>query len=437
MSRLLTLGIVSSRKREEEPEVPTGPSYTLSWVNTATEADTNLIEESDNGIAWSTVESIPAGAAGSTTEYDVYGDYNTGKFYRVAAVNAFGSEPALEAGMYYFPIQNAITSPSVTLIDSNTVSFDGTSDAPVNGGYRVEYHKTGETAFFNVVESSTKPVVIGGLEADSQYNFRGYTYNLNDDGTRSYNPVSSTVVETTLGYAGFIDSFVNKLFYARLGEAEGIDSFDVYGADGIYLPNDGTEWTGGTLANPGALIANASTSADFVRAVPGTANYGARPSMNGLTELSICGWFKPGPFADNNYGQLIKKEFAVSDSVAVYLGGPGYGNSTRIFMRVQNGSDSYGVTDTDFIVDANYWYFIAVVYNGAGVTNSDKLKIYLNCQLQGIDFTGTIPATLPTNAADLIIGHSIQGKQQDWAIFNSLLTQGNLESLYAASGRTP
>src|SRR6185436_11149066 len=68
--------------------------------------------------------------------------------------------------------------------------------------------------------------------------------------------------------------------------------------------------------------------------------------------------------------------------------------------------DSYNYSCCSFIPCPGELYHLAAVYNGAGLTNNDRIKFYVNGALQTLTFTGTIPATtlVTSPPASLVLG---------------------------------
>ena len=83
---------------------------------------------------------------------------------------------------------------------------------------------------------------------------------------------------------------------------------------------------------------------------------------------------------------------------------PTIGDSNDILCLIGNGSNSYGYT-TNNILPLNQWFRIGFVYDGTKSTNATRLKVYFNCVQQTLTFSGTIPSSLGTNAAEVIMGY--------------------------------
>lgn len=65
-------------------------------------------------------------------------------------------------------------------------------------------------------------------------------------------------------------------------------------------------------------------------------------------------------------------------------------------------------------------HHLAMVYNGAGAANSDRLKVYIDGVLQTLSFAGTIPSTVTSNGHPFLIGSRP---------VNALTTNGDLDDV--------
>lgn len=74
----------------------------------------------------------------------------------------------------------------------------------------------------------------------------------------------------------------------------------------------------------------------------------------------------------------------------------------NLYIFVSNGN--YG--NCAFIPCTETFYHMAIVYDGTGLTNTDRLKFYINGDLQTLTFTGTIDTAsyVTSPAANLVLG---------------------------------
>ena len=113
----------------------------------------------------------------------------------------------------------------------------------------------------------------------------------------------------------------------------------------------------------------------------------------------------------------------------------------KLSFRVGFGADTAGeveVISSGKIV-ANTWYHLAMVYDGSGSTNADKLKGYINGSSETLTFTGTIPSTTSNILNKRFdIGGNYTNKDGNKlldgvAIFNYSLSSSQVTTLYGSS----
>ena len=96
--------------------------------------------------------------------------------------------------------------------------------------------------------------------------------------------------------------------------------------------------------------------------------------------------------------------------------GKGNVGTSRIFQAVRNttgnvisgvsnnSTSGYGYT-TDTPLSLNTWHSVVTVFDGAGASNADRLKVYVDGVQRVLTFVGTISTTTtPDNARDLYLG---------------------------------
>lgn len=181
----------------------------------------------------------------------------------------------------------------------------------------------------------------------------------------------------------------------------------------------------------------ASNALDF----DGTDDYvscGDIAAADGATELTMEAWVKFD--ALTGFSRIIVKEQNGSNTdgtgITLTTGGQGF----RFLAR--NGSDAYG--ETGNILSTGTWTHVAFVYDGSGASNADKLSCYVNGAVQGLTFSGTIPATLTNNNFDLTLGANSAGSSgfmdgciDEARIWNVALEAADIASLYNDSFSDP
>jgi hypothetical protein len=103
-------------------------------------------------------------------------------------------------------------------------------------------------------------------------------------------------------------------------------------------------------------------------------------------------------------------------------------------LSVETGSDGYGYTGT--FPPNNEWVHATMVFNGAGASNADRLKFYINGSLQSLTFVGTVSSTTPVNSEQMLIsgrdnsGGKFDGKIDEISFFNKSLSADEVTALY-------
>ncbi len=70
------------------------------------------------------------------------------------------------------------------------------------------------------------------------------------------------------------------------------------------------------------------------------------------------------------------------------------GMAGKIAAIISNGQSSYGVTN-DVVITPGQWFHLAMVFDGS-LSNSNKIKLYINGELKSLTITGTLPTVTET-----------------------------------------
>ena len=135
--------------------------------------------------------------------------------------------------------------------------------------------------------------------------------------------------------------------------------------------------------------------------------------LQNTTQYSISSWFKG---ALNNLYQAVYAWFDGADGYLQLL----LINDGSFWVYNYRTSTAYGVTAPG-IVSADTWYNALVVFDGSGVTNADRLKLYINGNL--ITFASFV-GTIPTQTGTMLINGMQIGSQQ-----GGLLFEGNIDEV--------
>jgi hypothetical protein len=159
----------------------------------------------------------------------------------------------------------------------------------------------------------------------------------------------------------------------------------------------------------------------------------------GVTKLTMMLWLKPTELADSS--SILNQD----------IDGPTTGWNFEFGSALDGGNDDVvfypaagarGVTDdkgytTSNILVRNEWVHLAVVFNGFGLTNAQKLKIYKNGVEQTLSFNGTIPSTVESAVGgglyvglDPLFGGLYRGYVDEIRMYSRSLTASEVMDLY-------
>jgi Concanavalin A-like lectin/glucanases superfamily len=150
---------------------------------------------------------------------------------------------------------------------------------------------------------------------------------------------------------------------------------------------------------------------------------------NGLSAMTFMCWAKQNTL-DVIAGFFSKA--AVASTNAILLETYNDGN---MYFEANNGSNQYTSFDYSTAVSANVWFHIAGVFDGS-LANNSRLKIYINGRLMTTTSTAAVPATLPTNTANFILGYfaatgaSWNGLLDDMRLYSRALTAKEIWQSY-------
>lgn len=100
-----------------------------------------------------------------------------------------------------------------------------------------------------------------------------------------------------------------------------------------------------------------------------------------------------------------------------------YTNGTTWYWGLDAGLASFNM-GSEFV--ANRYHAVVVVYDGAGATDADRLKVWIDGTQRTLSFTGTVPATKATNTEAFYFTqpgtYTLNGKVDELAIWKGTLT---------------
>jgi len=149
-------------------------------------------------------------------------------------------------------------------------------------------------------------------------------------------------------------------------------------------------------------------------------------ALDGVSAFSINYWFN---ISSGDNFSFFNKRRSPNQSLQVKI------HPTKGFIiEVEKGSSAFGYLSS--FSTTNEWVHAAVVFDGGGASNADKLKLYINGSLQTLAFTGSIPSTTDTNANSMFIGTLestsgyFNGRMDEISIFNNDLSADEVTALY-------
>lgn len=190
--------------------------------------------------------------------------------------------------------------------------------------------------------------------------------------------------------------------------------------------NDGT-WTGTeayTEYDKGRKLGGDFDGSSYVDA-------GDIDEFDGISEISLSVWVK------------VNSSVALRDSVLAKGSNAGDGMSMSIhYSDTQDmffyfgGAAIFGETSSNNIKQ-DKWQLWTLTFNGAGSTNSDKAKFYLDGNEQTLSFTGTLGTTTPSSTETFRIGakstgdaQEISGAIRDARVYNIALTGDEIKAIF-------
>ncbi len=191
-------------------------------------------------------------------------------------------------------------------------------------------------------------------------------------------------------------------------------------------PGSGTTWTdlsgrgnNGTLTNMDGT--NYSSANGGSLTFDGTNEYiSTNYSIGTVSQQTISCWISK---------TNLQYSFILSSSASIYYGLEIY--PTTIYVNI--GSNLYGQVSYDI----NGYQNIVFTYDGSQTGNSNRLKIYLNGNLQTLSFTGSIPSSV-SNVPTLDIGKRswatryADGRVSQVSIYNRALSAAEIQQNFNA-----
>ena len=158
-------------------------------------------------------------------------------------------------------------------------------------------------------------------------------------------------------------------------------------------------------------------------------NCGNVSALTSSSNFTISGWFNQTTL--DQYRMLFGQSGGVSSILGAYTFTDG-----NMYVDLRNGSTTYGYFDYSTVISADTWFHLAMVFDGSGASNSDRLKLYINNSEMTLTYANTIPASTSSSVLDfnigIITGYSYEwlGKMAQVAVFETSLTSAQITALY-------
>lgn len=165
-------------------------------------------------------------------------------------------------------------------------------------------------------------------------------------------------------------------------------------------------------------------------------NCGDISSLNSASAFTIEAWVKQD---DNSaFNRIFAKDADANNDIlfSSYSG--------ALYFEVGNASnpsaywEGYSTT-----ISSGTWFHAALVYNGSGSTNADKIKMYINGAARLLLFSNTFPSTTANlTAVNFYLGVAAQdgiffdGTIDELRVYNRVLTTAEISDLYNYYGYT-
>lgn len=139
-------------------------------------------------------------------------------------------------------------------------------------------------------------------------------------------------------------------------------------------------------------------------------------------KLTLMTWFKRPAIGNALY---ISRYGGTSSTFGMHFE-PG-----TVSMHPTNLTNSYGYFS---ISDDTNWHFAVMVFDGTGLTNTDKLKLYLDGVQTTVTFVGTIASSTGNGGDNFYIGKMLNTYSialvDDIRLYNRVLSSQEIQQLY-------
>jgi hypothetical protein len=160
--------------------------------------------------------------------------------------------------------------------------------------------------------------------------------------------------------------------------------------------------------------------------------------LNGISQATFAFWVKPT--ALGNYDVMLSKWNATQNGFTIRVRNTTPIGNIEMFVASSleegtiNGKRTAFSTNLPLVVDN--WTHVIAVYDGTQSTSSNRIQFYINGKLVSSSQAGTIPTTMLSTTADLVIanydegGAHFNGQMDDVRIYNYAITAEQAKNIY-------
>lgn len=135
-----------------------------------------------------------------------------------------------------------------------------------------------------------------------------------------------------------------------------------------------------------------------------------------------------------NDGTIFTNRVDNNNRIAIYRYSP-----ALLYFHVNVSGSKNGHTAAPAL---NTWTHIAMVFDGSGSTNAERLKVYYNGVEQTLTYGGTIPATTGTYSTSYLGGrgdgtNEYTGYLDEVGIWSLALSESTLQAIYDTTANNP
>jgi len=163
---------------------------------------------------------------------------------------------------------------------------------------------------------------------------------------------------------------------------------------------------------------------------------GVTDLIHELSNASFCFMLEPSAFTD--FDGFLTQGTSTTSRTRIGLGGSGAGVNKDILINFANGGTAASAYTTNTPLNTNAPAFIRVEFDGAGATDADKVKLFVNEDEQTLTFSGDQATLLAPVSANLYVGddagavsREFRGIMNHLIIFDQNLTDAQGALLYS------